>query len=92
MHNNCYASRHKIKEMCRTCQQDNLTDLRRNQSPEREILKMFMSRCCWPFTCRLIFKGMGYYMEGLYDKDKMIQNNLLLTVRSLREYENILPV
>jgi len=34
-------------------------------------------------------------MKGFYDKDKMIQNNLLLllllTVRSLREYENILP-
>jgi hypothetical protein len=33
-------------------------------------------------------------MKGFYDKDKMIQNNLLLllAVRSLREYENILPV
>lgn len=34
----------KIKKCAETCQQDNLTDLRRNQSPERKILKMlFMS-------------------------------------------------
>jgi len=31
-------------------------------------------------------------MKGFYDKDKMIQNNLLLTVRSLREYGNIFPI
>lgn len=49
----------KVKKCAETCQQDNLTDLRRNQSPERKRLKMFMSECCWPFTCRQIFKGMG---------------------------------
>jgi hypothetical protein len=49
----------KIKKCAETCQKDNLTNLRRNQSPEREILKMFMCECCWPFTCRLILKGMG---------------------------------
>jgi len=37
-------------------------------------------------------RAWGYYMKGFYDKDKMIQNNLLRTLRSLREYENILPV
>jgi len=50
----------KIKKCAETCQQDNLTDLIRNQSPEREILKtLFMSGCCWPFTCRLIFQEHG---------------------------------
>lgn len=56
----------KTMKCAETCQQDNLTDLRRNQSPEREILKMMcMSGCCWPFTCRLIFKGMGVLYERI---------------------------
>jgi len=56
----------KITKCAETCQQDNFTDLRRNQSPEREILKMlFMSGCCWLFTCRLIFKGMGVLYERI---------------------------
>jgi len=56
----------KIKKCAETCQQDNLTHLRRNQSPAREILKMlFMSRCCWPFTWRLIFKSMGVLYERI---------------------------
>jgi hypothetical protein len=31
-----------IKECAKTCQQENLTDVRRNQSPDREILMMFI--------------------------------------------------
>jgi hypothetical protein len=51
--------------------QDILTDLRRNQSPDRDILMMFMSEYCWPFHLQNDFQGYGgSYMEGSYDMDK----------------------
>jgi hypothetical protein len=60
-------------------QKDNLADLRRRQSPDRDILMMFISENRWSFTCRMIFKDMGgSYMEGSYDMDKHDLNSLLL--------------
>jgi hypothetical protein len=48
-----------------TCITDNLTDLRRSQSPDRDTVMMFVSENCWPFTCRMSFKDMG---GGLYGR------------------------